>query len=156
MIQLRSFISTGVFAALLMLVQPASAHWYLHAHPTQWAPVPHGIAHKHYDHRKGYKMHKHRTASRHFKQKYRNFWRKMKHYKFPMIGAQRLDFCYKKKHFCGRVAANEFCKLKGFEYTSQFKIDRHALQTRSIGDRKLNRYPANKGNGFRYIRCRKH
>lgn len=152
---LRSILITATLAIMAVVAQPVSAHWYRHAHPTMWAQVPHGVEHKHYNHRERYSIKNHR-AQRHATRKHKNFWRKMKSYRFPKVGHYRVDYCYKKNRFCGRTAANAFCKMHGFKYASQFKIDRHALKTKHLGDHRISRYPQYHGNGFTYVRCRKH
>lgn len=159
MATLRCLMTLSFIMMLTIAAQPVSAHWYRHAHPTHWANVPHGAEHKHYNHRERYNIrdhHKRRLSAHQFKKDHKHFWRKMKNYRFPKVGHQRLDYCFKKNRFCGRVAANEFCKLNGFSYASQFKVDRHAYLTRNLGDRNMNHYHKDHGNGFTYIRCRKH
>ena len=69
----------------------------------------------------------------------------------PMLGKHYLDFCFKHNKFCGRSAANKFCKKQGFAFASRFFIKRNIGKTVTIGDKRTH-YA--RRDGFRLIKCR--
>lgn len=73
----------------------------------------------------------------------------------PMLRHARLDFCYKFDSYCGRAAANAFCRSKGYNYATTFWIDRDVGETHNIANEGKRQYRhKHSGDGFSYIKCR--
>ncbi len=74
---------------------------------------------------------------------YKTFYR-------PMHEGQRLAWCYENQHYCGRAAANAFCRVQGYRHALGFRIDWDVELAQGINEKK----PSLHHNGFKWIRCR--
>jgi hypothetical protein len=74
----------------------------------------------------------------------------------PMFNGNRLDWCLKWSHDCGKAAADAYCVAQGFQAAVDFKPDRHIgdeTPTRLIGSGAI--CDLAHCDGFRQITCEK-
>lgn len=71
---------------------------------------------------------------------------------WPQHCAQRLDWCLVYGGHCGKLAANDFCRLAGYKYASRYSRASGVGRTRTIGDNK--QCSGSYCDGFRRIVCR--
>ena len=120
--QSRKFIRAIALVGALFVSGQALAHYdYQHPYPSMWQP------------------------------KSEVKWNDVAVYHNPMIGNYRLDFCYKDGQYCGRAAANLYCRKQGFRYATQFDIERHVGRTVNIATGYVGHSCR---DGFHAIRCR--
>ena len=75
---------------------------------------------------------------------YHNFW-------YPNYHAGRLNYCSLNQRSCGRLVANNFCKLMGYQKSNKFIIDYNVGLTNFISS--ASKCVGSDCNGFSLISC---
>ena len=75
---------------------------------------------------------------------YRSFWS-------PLYHGQRLDYCFLGDHDCGKVVADSYCKLMGYQRSAKFIKGYNVGLTNYLeGDARCQGWTC---NGFKMIKC---
>lgn len=72
-------------------------------------------------------------------------------YTEPQIGRYRVDWCFALNEACGRMAADQFCQLKGFRKARDYKIEHNIGLSIIMSNRQICRHKD--CDGFKWIRC---